>query len=477
MTTTTLAPEKTALRPRPLPKRVPSKNEPRLFVAYYGDDFTGSTDVLEALAMAGVPTALFLKPPTPKQLAAFPGLRAFGIAGASRTMSPREMDQALPPIFRALHRSGAMIAHYKVCSTFDSSPQVGSIGHVMDLAQRIFRSPTVPLVVGAPPLGRYCVFGNLFARSGLDSEPYRLDRHPTMQRHPITPMNESDLRVHLGKQTQRNIELFDVLKLESPDPELAFRKAIAKPPGVLLFDALTESHLAVIGKVLWNYAQAHAPLFAVGSSGLEYALRAHWGGKQPSWRVDTMPQTIAISGSCSPVTARQIAVALKSGFAEVALDPVKFIDSQKRDAEVARAVEDCVRLAQKGRSVILHTSLGPDDPRVLATRKALARTGLSPEKQRLNSGRLLGPLLGSILRMIAERVDVRRLIVAGGDTAWFVANELRIEALEMAGPMAPGSPLCRVHSGNPAIHGREIVFKGGQVGRDDFFTKVAGRHE
>src|SRR5687768_17422477 len=232
---TAVAPPATSARPRdgarPQPKRVPAKSQPRLLVAYYGDDFTGSTDVMEALATAGVRTVLFLKPPTPKELAAFPGLRAFGVAGASRTMSPREMDRALPTIFRALHRSGAAIVHYKVCSTFDSSPEVGSIGHVIDLGQRIFHSRTVPLVVGAPVLGRYCVFGNLFARSGLDTEPYRLDRHPTMQRHPITPMAESDLRAHLGKQTRRTIELFDVLKLESPKPELAFRKIIAKPPG------------------------------------------------------------------------------------------------------------------------------------------------------------------------------------------------------------------------------------------------------
>ena len=472
MTTATLGREKVGSTTRPQSKRTPQKTQPRLLVAYYGDDFTGSTDVMEALATAGVRTALFLKPPTPKQLAAFPGLRAFGIAGASRTMSPREMDQALPPIFRALHRSGAVLAHYKVCSTFDSSPEIGSIGHVIDLGQRIFHSPTVPLVIGAPLLGRYCVFGNLFARSGLDSEPHRLDRHPTMQRHPITPMAESDLRAHLGKQTRRTIELFDVLKLESPEPELAFRQIIAKPPGMVLFDVLQERQLSIIGKIIWDYALAHAPLFAVGSSGLEYALTAHWVGERPAWRVEPVPQTIAISGSCSPVTGRQIAIALKNGFAGIALDPVKLIDPQKRDREVSNAVEECVKMAQKRRSVILHTSLGPDDPRVAATRRALARKGLAPDDQRLRSGRLLGPLLGSILRMIIGQVDLRRLVVIGGDTSWYVANELRIEALEMAGPMAPGSPLCRIHSANRGIAGREIVFKGGQVGRDDFFAKV-----
>lgn len=466
-----------AARPRDTtraqPKRLPAKSQPRLLVAYYGDDFTGSTDVLEALASAGVKTVLFLKPPTPKQLAAFPGLRAFGVAGASRTMSPREMDHALPAVFRTLHRSGAAIVHYKVCSTFDSSPDVGSIGHAIDLGQRIFHSPTVPLVVGAPMLGRYCVFGNLYARSGLDTEPYRLDRHPTMVRHPVTPMQESDLRVHLGQQTRRSIELFDVLKLESVEPELAFEKILAKPPGVLLFDTLRDAHLPVIGKLIWKLAQRRPPLFAVGSSGIEYALTAHWGGDRVTdWQCRPVKQTVAMSGSCSPVTQRQIAYALKHGFVDIPLHPARLLASRERDREVAGAVELCVRKCKQGGSVILHTSLGPDDPRIAATRDALAKAGLSTGEQRLKSGRLLGPVLGQILRLIIEQAPVSRLVAAGGDTSWFVANELGIDALEMVAPMAPGSPLCKIHSDKPVLAGREIVFKGGQVGAEDFFKRV-----
>ena len=34
-------------------------------LAYYGDDFTGSTDVLDVLERAGIPTVLLLTDPTP----------------------------------------------------------------------------------------------------------------------------------------------------------------------------------------------------------------------------------------------------------------------------------------------------------------------------------------------------------------------------------------------------------------------------
>ena len=39
-------------------------------------------------------------------------------------------------------------------------------------------------------------------------------------------------------------------------------------------------------------------------------------------------------------------------------------------------------------------------------------------------------------------------------------------------PIAPGAPLCRVHAPGYAAEGREIVFKGGQNGRDDFFLSA-----
>src|SRR6185436_2640646 len=104
-----------------------SRTSKSLLLAYYGDDFTGSTDVMESLARAGVKTVLFLEPPTKAQIARFPGLLAFGIAGGSRAMSPKQMERELPRAFKALKASGASIVHYKTCSTFDSSPKVGSV--------------------------------------------------------------------------------------------------------------------------------------------------------------------------------------------------------------------------------------------------------------------------------------------------------------------------------------------------------------
>ncbi len=135
-----------------LGRRSPTMN--KLLLTFYGDDFTGSTDALEQLTLAGVRAALFIEPPTPAQLKRFANLQAIGVAGMTRSMNPAAMEKELRPALNKLKALGAPHVHYKVCSTFDSSPTVGSIGRVIDIATDIFRAPFVPLLVAAPASGK-----------------------------------------------------------------------------------------------------------------------------------------------------------------------------------------------------------------------------------------------------------------------------------------------------------------------------------
>ena len=453
----------------------------KLLLAYYGDDFTGSTDVMEALQWAGPRTVLFLAPPTGEQLARFENLRAFGVAGWSRTMSVDEMETELRPVFEGLRESGAPIVHYKICSTFDSSPEVGNIGKALELGREVFGNHPVPVLVGAPVLGRYTVFGNLYARSGLDTEPYRLDRHPTMRQHPITPMDEADLRRVLQGQSRLSTALFDVLRLEDENPEARLDELLSLNPAALVFDVLRPAHLATIGPLIERMQPASAPLFAIGSSGMEYALTAGWekSGRIASLRSHqggrpefaAVEQLLVMTGSCSPVNERQIDWALRNGFVGLALNPARLIDPETSEAEIAETIRKGLELAGKGASVILHSSRGPEDPRVTSTLAQYRKMGFSDLDLKLKNGRTLGPKLGRILKGMLEGRHFARAVVAGGDTSGYVARELGIVALEAIAPVAPGSPLCRMHAPG-ALDGMEIIFKGGQVGLKEIYETI-----
>ena len=452
---------------------------------------------MEVLQWAGIPTVLFLAPPTPEQLQSFENIAAFGVAGCTRSMSPNEMEIELKPVLRQLRDSGAEIVHYKTCSTFDSSPEIGSIGKAIEIGRELFGSGVVPIVIGAPNLGRYQVFGNLFARSGLDTAPYRLDRHPTMMQHPITPMHEADLRCHLSLQTKLRIGLYDILRLESADSSGGFNVTDAVDCDALLFDLLFPEHLPKIGSMLDRVAKQKTPSFMVGSSGIEYALTQFWetvGQRkptsaeqlhvdQPVFRLkDVSPtfgsveQIVVITGSCSPVNDRQIAWAEQHGFETLALNSARLIDVSTSQSEVQFVIQSALERLNRGANLILHTSRGPNDPRIALAIESMRAMGLSELEIRLQSGRLLGPKLGQVLNGILSEKWFSRVGIAGGDTSGHIARELAITALEAIAPVAPGSPLCRAHSKN-TLNGVEFFFKGGQVGKDDVWgTMLRGTH-
>src|SRR5262249_61371375 len=105
-------------------------------------------------------------PPTQGDLRAFPDCGAIGVAGESRSRPQEWMAALSPAVFEQIRKYGAPICQYKVCSPFDSSPRVGSIGRALEIGQQVFGPDYVPVVVTAPPLGRYVLFGNLFAAGG-----------------------------------------------------------------------------------------------------------------------------------------------------------------------------------------------------------------------------------------------------------------------------------------------------------------------
>ncbi len=427
----------------------------RPLFCYYGDDFTGSTDALEVLAIAGVSSVLLLDPPGDELPGRFSACRAIGVAGESRSRGPAWMSEHLPPVFHALRRLGAPLCQYKVCSTFDSSPEYGSIGRALDIGRAVFETPYVPVVAGAPHLGRYVLFGNLFAAGS--GAIHRIDRHPTMRHHPVTPMEESDLRLHLARQTDSRTSLLDILALHAGNAGAKLDQLLTQNPQAVLFDGLDEASLRETGRLLWQRRPAECA-FAVGSSGLTQALILHWRetGVIPAAPSLSAPaavdRLVVVSGSCSPVTEGQIRWAAANGFAALRVQPAAVEDSAlRRDL-----LETALKSLASNRGVVLYTALGAQD------------CGGQ------HSGAELGGFLGSLLRDLLLRSRVRRAVVAGGDTSTHAIRRLGIHALTFLARLAPGSPLCRAHSDEPAMDGLELVLKGGQVGPENFFEMVQG---
>lgn len=453
-----------------------------LRLAFYGDDFTGSTDALEVLAFSGLRCALFLSVPTPARMEALGGFDAIGVAGSSRAMSNAELDAHLPDVFTAMAALPTPLVHYKVCSTFDSAPATGSIGHVMELARGAFAQPLIPIVAATPALGRYCLFGHLFARSGTDGQVYRIDRHPIMSVHPVTPMHESDLARHLGEQTTIAIGHLPLTRFEAASGSMEEQlTAMARSFDAVVLDGLDAGHLTQAGECLQRMASAQkAPLFVVGGSGVEYGLTQYWQQQDAQVaaavadryrQFEAVDQVLVVSGSASRLSATQIQAAIDAGFSEVVVD-VSSLASAQTGATEQRLVREVLDALATGASVVVHTARGPDDVRIDALIEALQAQGYSADAARHHGGRLVSDRLGEVVDAIVRAHPLRRLVLSGGDTSSRVTQVLAPDALEIRARLAPGAPLCRLLSSAPHLQGLELALKGGQMGSADYFVKA-----
>jgi len=77
--------------------------------------------------------------------------------------------------------------------------------------------------------------------------------------------------------------------------------------------------------------------------------------------------------------------------------------------------------------------------------------------------------LGLIAKKVVSESEVKRVVIAGGDTSSYAARAMEIEAVEMIAPLVAGAPVCKARSANPFINGIEVNFKGGQVGDERYF--------
>ncbi len=435
-------------------------------LTFYGDDFTGSSAVMEVLSFAGLPTMLFLEVPDADVLGRYPDLKAIGVAGVARAKDPDWMRHHLPPVYEGLKRLGAPLTHYKVCSTFDSAPHIGSIGVAAELGAQVFEPKWIPLVVGAPAIGRYQMFGHLFAVAG--DSVYRLDRHPVMSRHPTTPMDEADLCKHLSRQTDMGMAIVDLRSMGAGHSDQALHAAISEGARIVALDAMDEATLAEAGRLI---AEGETP-FAVGSQGVEYALVAHWrasGTLAPDHappRLAPVERLFAVSGSCAPTTAAQIDYAARHGVEVLDFDATTAVDPSQLRAEAELLTEVSLRHLSDGRDVLVTTARGPDDPAVARMREAVDRAGASSAEVNAR----LGMALGRLVADIRTTTGLPRVAIGGGDTSGYALTALEVEALSAVAPLAPGAPLCRTHARRaPKIDGLEVTLKGGQMGSPDFF--------
>jgi uncharacterized protein YgbK (DUF1537 family) len=413
------------------------------------DDFTGATDLANMLVRGGMRTIQTIGVPS---VPLKEEVDAVVVALKSRTIpAPEAVAQSLAAL-AWLKAAGAKQIYFKYCSTFDSTPK-GNIGPVTDALMDALGADFTVACPAFPEAGRTICRGYLFVGDMLLSES-------GMKDHPLTPMTDANLVRVLQAQTSRKVGLIRYDTLAQGASALRQRIAALKRDGVAIAiaDALSEKDLVILAE-----GCAGLPLVTAGSGvGLGIALEhARAGRLRHAGTAATLPHVeghaAVLSGSCSVATNGQVALWMQSRRPALRIDPLQLAAGQP----VAREALDWADVRVRSEPVLIYATATPDDVKAAQREIGVERAGVLVEQA-------LAEIAKGLVKM-----GVRKLVVAGGETAGAVVGALGVTGLRIGPQIDPGVPWTESLDAEPIA----LALKSGNFGSADFFSKALAQLE
>ena len=332
--------------------------------------------------------------------------------------------------------------------------------------RQVWPESFVPVHSAAPEFGRYTVFGHHFARAG--NEVFRLDRHPVMAVHPVTPMKESDLRRVLADQGFAVQQLVDWRLLEQHSTNSDAIALALKDGDSAVFDGCSQQHAVTTAAALWQLSRQRQ-VCALAAQGLAHGLGQFMREHQlvqadvPVQQLAATDRLLVLSGSCSALSAAQIQAASQHGFVCLRLGNAVLLGQD--DPAFAQLMQRTRDALQNARSVVVYTAEGPDDAQSDQLRAQTANWPAGELAKRI------GERFAQLADMAFKQTGLTRLVVAGGDSSSFTMRALGAQALQVkASHFGQNAHFCSLVSNDPGIHGQEVLLKGGQVGNEHLYA-------
>jgi 3-dehydrotetronate 4-kinase len=416
-----------------------------LLLGCIADDFTGATDLASMLVRQGMATVQLIDVPEGD---VDPGdARAVVVALKSRTVPAQEAVGRSLAALAWLRARGARRILFKHCSTFDSTDR-GNIGPVSEALLEALDADFTIACPALPENGRSVYQGHLFVGDKLLSDTH-------MRQHPLTPMTDSNLVRVLQRQSRGPVGLVPYAVVERGPEAIRARFDELRAAGVrqAIADALNDRHLLALGAAAADLA------LITGGSGIAMGLPENFrrqgllAAGAPADRLPHTPGLAAIlAGSCSAATLGQIARHRAAGRPAFVLDPIGLADGGD---DVERALAFATEHLADG-PVLISSSAPPEEVAKVQERLGRERAGAAIEEA-----------MAAIAKGLVAQ-GVRRMVVAGGETAGAVVAALGIKGLRIGPAIDPGVPWT-TSLGEPPL---ALALKSGNFGAPDFFIKA-----
>lgn len=407
-----------------------------------GDDFTGSSDLANTLARGGMRVVQYNGVPSTD---AAPEVEAGVVALKTRTAPVGEAVERSLAALEWLKAQGCRQFLFKYCSTFDSTPE-GNIGPVLDALSEALGARGVIVCPAFPATGRTIFQGHLFVGDRLLNES-------GMEKHPLTPMTDPDIRRWLAPQTPHAVGHVGYRSVAAGAAAIraAMDVEIAQGRRYLVVDVLADEDLYAIGRA------AAEDILVSGGSGIALGLPENFrrsgliGDSAAVWNGMQGPAA-AVCGSCSVNSRRQIAVhSEKFPTMEASAEAIL------SGAITPSGAADWVMARQDaGAPPLVYSSAEPEEVAAAQARYGKERVAEAVEG-----------FFATLAREL-QAGGVRRLLSAGGETSGAVVSALSIPSFEIGPEIDPGVPA--LLASEPSM---TLALKSGNFGGPDFFARAA----
>jgi uncharacterized protein YgbK (DUF1537 family) len=412
------------------------------------DDFTGATDLCNTLVRRGMKTVQLIDVPAPG--AAIPDAEAVVVALKSRTVPVGEAVGMSLNALAWLRRAGARQILFKYCSTFDST-DAGNIGPVAEALLDALGAEFTLYCPAFPEAGRTIFKGYLFVGDVLLSES-------GMKDHPLTPMSDPSLVRVLQRQSRGKVGLVQHATVARGPAAVAEAFAKLQQDGFrhTIVDAIADRDLEAIGEAARDFS------LITGGSGIALGLPENFrrqGLISDGAAADALPKiggkAAVLSGSCSQATLAQLAY-MRERAPVFTIDPLAAAAGQDVAGAALAWASD-----KLGDAPILFAATAPPET-VAEVQQKLGRE---------RSGALVEEIMAEIAPGLVER-GVRRLVVAGGETAGAVVRALGVTGLRIGRQIDPGVPWTVSLPGSLGEPALALALKSGNFGAPDFFLRA-----
>ena len=399
-----------------------------------GDDFTGSSDLANTLANQGMRVVQYTGVPDGLAEAY---VQAGVIALKTRSITAAGAIAQSLAALEWLLAQGCEQIYFKYCSTFDSTAD-GNIGPVAEALADKLDAHAVIVCPAFPGTGRSVYQGHLFVNDVLLNES-------GMQNHPLTPMQDPDIRRVLAAQSNGPVGHVDAstVLLGANNIRARLHKEAESGKRLIVVDALQDADLIQIGKA------AKGLSLITGGSGAALGLPANFGitTQASSTWIGERGKCVALSGSCSVATRSQIEH-------HKATNKTLEISADKLFEGKITANEAADWAMKTDGTPLIYSSA---DPTIVAAAQDKYGQVESAEK--------FEQFFTDVARHCTA-AGLRKLLIAGGETSSAVVAGLSLMQLEIGPEIDPGVPALR------ASDALVLSLKSGNFGSVGYFEKA-----